>query len=128
VYSEYVGRESFYGFLAEHRDELFRDEDFAGLYCRDERPAKWAAEPACLAGGQQSATRQRALPRKKDPPGTCSGAWGLMNSLAATARSGAGLAAGSMLEGSVGRVANGFMSVLPPIVPTSWYLRRKERR
>jgi hypothetical protein len=31
-YLEFVGRESFYGFLAALRGELFRDEDFAGLY------------------------------------------------------------------------------------------------
>jgi hypothetical protein len=28
----FIGRESFYGFLASQRGELFRDEDFAGLY------------------------------------------------------------------------------------------------
>jgi transposase/IS5 family transposase len=33
MYGEYVGRDSFYGFLAQHRRELFRDEDFAALYC-----------------------------------------------------------------------------------------------
>jgi len=30
-----VGEESFYVFLADHRHELFRDEDFAMLYCLD---------------------------------------------------------------------------------------------
>src|SRR5215208_5343387 len=30
---DHVGRDSFYGFLASHRGELFRDEDFADLYC-----------------------------------------------------------------------------------------------
>jgi len=33
MYGEYVGRESFYGFLAQHRGELFQDEDFAQMYC-----------------------------------------------------------------------------------------------
>jgi transposase len=33
VYGEFVGRETFYGFLASQRGQLFRDEDFAGLYC-----------------------------------------------------------------------------------------------
>jgi transposase len=33
LYGDFVGRNSFYGFLAAHRGELFRDEDFAGLYC-----------------------------------------------------------------------------------------------
>ncbi len=47
MYGEYVGRNSFYGFLAAHRDELFRDEDFAALYCRDNgRPS---VPPSLLA-------------------------------------------------------------------------------
>jgi hypothetical protein len=32
-YLAHVGRDSFYGFLASHRGELFRDEDFTCLYC-----------------------------------------------------------------------------------------------
>src|SRR3712207_1530294 len=32
AYGEFVGRDSFYGWLASQRDELFRDEEFAGLY------------------------------------------------------------------------------------------------
>jgi hypothetical protein len=32
-YLDHVGRDSFYGLLACQRDHLFRDEDFAGLYC-----------------------------------------------------------------------------------------------
>ena len=32
LYADYVGRDSFYGFLNEHRHELFRDGDFVGLY------------------------------------------------------------------------------------------------
>src|SRR5713226_3883062 len=35
VYLDYVGRETLYGYLAQHRGQLFRDEDFAILYCRD---------------------------------------------------------------------------------------------
>ena len=31
----FVGPESFYGFLAQHGRELFRDEDFLELYCPD---------------------------------------------------------------------------------------------
>ena len=46
---ENVGRESFYGFLSEHRHEIFRDEDFAFLYCKDNgRPA---VSPSMLAVG-----------------------------------------------------------------------------
>jgi hypothetical protein len=32
LYGDFVGRDTFYGFLAAQRGELFRDEDFAGLY------------------------------------------------------------------------------------------------
>ena len=35
LYLDFVGPDTFYGFLARHRPELFRDEDFAILYCRD---------------------------------------------------------------------------------------------
>ena len=35
LYLEHVGRDSFYGFLAGQRGQLFRDEDFAALYCPD---------------------------------------------------------------------------------------------
>ena len=35
TYLDFVGRDSFYGFLGLHRTELFRDEDFADLYCAD---------------------------------------------------------------------------------------------
>ena len=35
LYLEHVGRGSFYGFLASMRGRLFRDEDFAELYCAD---------------------------------------------------------------------------------------------
>src|SRR5688572_33378199 len=35
IYLDYVGRERLYGYLAQQRGQLFRDEDFAVLYCRD---------------------------------------------------------------------------------------------
>lgn len=35
LYVDHVGRESFYGLLASMRGQLFRDEEFAKLYCRD---------------------------------------------------------------------------------------------
>ena len=35
LYLDYLGRGSFYGFLASLRGQLFRDEDFAELYCPD---------------------------------------------------------------------------------------------
>jgi hypothetical protein len=35
IYLDYVGRDTMYGYLAQQRGQLFRDEDFAILYCRD---------------------------------------------------------------------------------------------
>jgi hypothetical protein len=35
VYLDYVGRDTLYGYLAHNRGHLFRDEDFAILYCRN---------------------------------------------------------------------------------------------
>lgn len=47
VYADFVGRDTFYGFLASQRDELFRDEDFAELYVLDNgRPS---VPPSLLA-------------------------------------------------------------------------------
>jgi transposase len=46
-YLDHVGRDSFHGFLASHRGELFRDEDFTDLYCSDNgRPS---VSPSLLA-------------------------------------------------------------------------------
>ncbi len=33
VFLDYVGRDTLYGYLAQHRQHLFRDADFAVLYC-----------------------------------------------------------------------------------------------
>jgi hypothetical protein len=33
LYGDFVGRRTFFGYLASERGELFRDEDFANLYC-----------------------------------------------------------------------------------------------
>ena len=33
VYLDFVGRDTLYGYLAQHRGQMFRDEDFAALYC-----------------------------------------------------------------------------------------------
>lgn len=35
LYLDFVGRDTFYGFLALNRDRLFPDEQFASLYCPD---------------------------------------------------------------------------------------------
>lgn len=47
LYSDYVGRGSFYGFLASQRGVLFRDEDFAELYCPDN--GRKSVPPSVLA-------------------------------------------------------------------------------
>src|SRR5437773_6532981 len=47
AYGAFVGRDSFYGWLASQRGELFRDEDFAALYVLDNgRPS---VPPSLLA-------------------------------------------------------------------------------
>lgn len=47
VYGDFVGRDTFYGFLAAQRGRLFRDEDFAALYALDNgRPS---VPPSLLA-------------------------------------------------------------------------------
>jgi len=47
LYGDYVGEDSFYGFLASQRGKIFKDEDFADLYCKDNgRPSK---PPSILA-------------------------------------------------------------------------------
>src|SRR5713226_1864710 len=47
MFADFVGQRTFYGFLASQRDELFRDEDFAALYCRNNgRPS---VPPSLLA-------------------------------------------------------------------------------
>ena len=47
LYLEHVGRESFYGLLASMRGKLFRDEDFAELYCADN--GRESVPPSLLA-------------------------------------------------------------------------------
>src|SRR6266540_5122935 len=47
AYGEFVGRDTFYGFVAAQRGALFSDEAFGGLYCRDNgRPS---VPPSLLA-------------------------------------------------------------------------------
>jgi hypothetical protein len=47
LYLDYVGRDSFYGFLAGQRGQLFHDEDFAALYCLDN--GRTSVPPSLLA-------------------------------------------------------------------------------
>jgi transposase len=46
-YLDHVGRDTFNRFLAAQRDRLFRDEDFAALYCPDNGRA--SVPPSLLA-------------------------------------------------------------------------------
>jgi len=46
-YLKFVGEESFYGFLAREGRKLFRDEDFAALYCTDN--GRTSVPPSVLA-------------------------------------------------------------------------------
>jgi len=47
LYLDHVGRKTFYGFLASQRGKLFRDEEFAELYCPDNGRA--SVPPSLLA-------------------------------------------------------------------------------
>lgn len=47
LYLDYVGRDTFYGFLASQRGKLFRDEEFAEIYCPDNGRA--SVPPSLLA-------------------------------------------------------------------------------
>ena len=76
MYLEFVGPDSFYGYLASERGRLFKDEDFADLYCRTN--ARDSVPPSLLATAlvllrlmMGSATlRQRIVPTT-----TCAGRW-----------------------------------------------------
>jgi hypothetical protein len=47
MYTDFVGQRTFYGYLASQRYELFQDDEFAALYCRDNgRPS---VPPSLLA-------------------------------------------------------------------------------
>lgn len=47
LYLDHVGRDTFYGFLASLRGRLFRDEEFAALYCPDN--GRMSVPPSLLA-------------------------------------------------------------------------------
>jgi len=47
MYVDFVGRNTFYGFLAAHRGELFRDQDFASLY--SQKMGRPSVPPSLLA-------------------------------------------------------------------------------
>ena len=58
LYLDHVGRGSFYGLLASMRGKLFRDEDFAELYCADN--GRGSVPPSLLATALQQQTCDRA--------------------------------------------------------------------
>jgi transposase len=47
LYLDYVGRDSFYGFLASERGQIFHDADFAQIYCLDN--GRTSVPPSLLA-------------------------------------------------------------------------------
>ena len=47
LYLDLVGRDTFYGLLASLRGQLFRDVDFAELYCLDN--GRYSVPPSLLA-------------------------------------------------------------------------------
>lgn len=47
LYLDMVGRDSFYGFLSSQRGQMFRDTDFAALYCEDN--GRKSVAPSVLA-------------------------------------------------------------------------------
>ena len=47
IWLDHVGADTFYGLLAKHRDILFRDEDFAEFYCKDN--GRTSVAPSVLA-------------------------------------------------------------------------------
>ena len=58
LYIDHVGRGSFYGLLASMRGQLFRDEDFAELYCADN--GRDSMPPSLLATALLLQTYDRA--------------------------------------------------------------------
>ena len=58
LYLDHVGRGSFYGLLASMRGKLFRDEDFAELYCADN--GRDSVPPSLLATALLLQTHDRA--------------------------------------------------------------------
>lgn len=57
LYLDHVGRQSFYGFLASLRGQLFRDEEFTELYCPDN--GRNSVPPSLLANALLLQTHDR---------------------------------------------------------------------
>lgn len=57
LYLKFVGEDSFYGFVASHRNKLFRDEDYKEFYCPDNgRPG---VAPSLLGTGLMLQTHDK---------------------------------------------------------------------
>src|SRR3990170_6028034 len=67
LYLDFVGRNSFYGFLASQRGKLFRDEDFAKLYCLDNGCP--SVPPSLLANALLLQTYDRVSDEEAKAPG-----------------------------------------------------------
>ena len=57
LYLDFVGRQSFYGFLASQRGQLFRDEEFVSLYCANN--GRNSVPPSLLANALLLQTHDR---------------------------------------------------------------------
>src|SRR5262252_3926274 len=75
VYADFVGKRTFYGYLASQRGELFRDADFAALYCPNNgRPS---VPPSLLATALVLQTYDGVSDDEANnaPTTTCAGKW-----------------------------------------------------
>ena len=67
LYLDFVGRDSFYGFLATERGNLFRDEDFGRLYCPDN--GRNSVPPSLLATALLLQAHDRVSDEEAQGPG-----------------------------------------------------------
>jgi hypothetical protein len=70
-----VGADSFYGFLARHGRELFRDDDFAALYCPDNGRSSVPPSLLCIALLLQTHDRVADAEAAERAVLTCAGRW-----------------------------------------------------
>jgi len=74
-YLKFVGEDSFYGFLAREGRKLFRDEEFAALYCLDN--GRTSVPPSLLATALLLQTHDRVSDEeaKRGRTSICAGRW-----------------------------------------------------
>ena len=65
VYLDFVGRDTLYGYLAQNREQLFRDEDFAALYCPDN--GRQSVPPSVAVSVSEPGCRTNWRPSWKRP-------------------------------------------------------------